>query len=147
MKSRQDPSTNPYYRCLSCPRFRHTCAGLPTRDMPLPEWCECVCIVMDFFHLSNAYVANAANVSVKTMERIRAINCDQDIMRSTAIRIERVVFGSTTKHICCLDFEASNATEKISRLEAELAAAKEDVAYWRKENDRKARIIDKYLDN
>ena len=146
MKQRLDPSTKPYYRCLSCPRFRHTCAGLPTRDMTLQEWCECVCIVMDVFHLSNAYVAKEADVSIKTMERIRARNYDQDIMRATFRRIEIVVFGSATNHICCLDFESSNATEKIAKLEAELAAAREDAAYWRKESERKAKIIDKYLD-
>ena len=146
MKARPDPSTKPYYRCLTCPRFRHTCSGLPTRDMTMQEWCEFVCIVMDTFRLSNAYVAKEADVSIKTVERIRARNCDQDIMRATARRIELVVFGSVTNHICCLDFEANNATDKIAALEAELAAAKEDIAYWRKENDRKARIIDKYLD-
>jgi hypothetical protein len=123
-----------------------TCAGLPTRDMTLQEWCEFVCIVMDIFHLSNAYVAKEADASIKTMERIRSGKCDQDIMRGTFRRIEIVVFGSTTNHICCLDFEASNATEKIASLEAEIAALREDVAYWRKESDRKAKIIDKYLE-
>ena len=146
MKQRLDPSTKPYYRCLSCPRFRQTCAGLPTRDMTLQEWCEFVCIVMDVFHLSVAYVAKEADVSIKTMERIKARNCDQDIMRGTTRRVELVVFGSTTNHICCLDFEANNATEKITNLEAELAAAKKEAEYWRKENDRKAKIIDKLLD-
>lgn len=147
MKAIHDPSTKPYYRCLSCPRFRHTCAGLPTRDMTLQEWCECVCIVMDVFHLSCAYVAKEADVSTKTMERIKAGKCDQDIMRATFRRIEIVVFGSATNHICCLDFEESNASEKIAALQAEIAALQEDVAYWRKENDRKAKIIDKYLDS
>lgn len=146
MKTRHDPSTKPYYKCLSCPRFRRTCAGLPTRDMTLKEWCECVCIVMDVFHLSCAYVAKEADVSIKTMERISSGNMDQDIMRSTSRRIELVVFGPVNTHICCLDFEASNASEKIATLQAENAALREEVAYWRKENDRKAKIIDKYLD-
>ena len=146
MKQKLDPSTKPYYRCLSCSRFRMTCAGLPTRDMTLQEWCEFVCIVMDVFHLSNAYVAKEADASIKTMERIRARSYDQDIMRSTFRRIEIVVFGSATNHICCLDFEASNAAEKVSKLEAELAAANEEVERLRKSNDRYAKIIDKYLD-
>lgn len=139
MKTKRDPSTKPYYRCLSCPRFRQTCAGLPTRDMTLQEWCECVDIVMDVFGLSNAYVAKEADVSVKTIERITSGKCDQDIMRGTFRRIEIVVFGSATNHICCLDFEASNAAEKVAKLEAELAAA-------RKQIDRLERIIDKYLE-
>ena len=146
MKQKLDPSTKPYYRCLSCPRFRQTCAGLPTRDMTLQEWCELVCIVMDVFHLSCAYVAKEADVSIKTIERIKAGKCDQDIMRGTFRRIEIVVFGSATNHICCLDFEASNAVEKVAKLEAELAAAKEDAAYWRKENDRKSKMIDMFIE-
>mgnify|MGYP006923217017 FL=1 len=68
-----------------------------------------------------------------------AINIEQDIMRATARRIEQVVLGPATNHICDMDFDAS-AAEKI-------AALQEEVAYWRKENDRKARIIDRYLDN
>ena len=146
MKLRRDPSTKPYYRCLSCPRFRKICGGRPTRDMDLLDWCEYMCDIMDRAHLTNAYVAENAEVSIKTVEKIRALNTDQDIMRSTARRIEQVVIGPVTRHICDLDFEAVSATEKIAQLEAELAVAKETVAYWRKENDRKAKIIDKYLD-
>lgn len=139
MKTRHDPSTKPYYRCLSCPRFRLTCAGLPTRDMTLQEWCECVCIVMDVFHLSCAYVAKEAEISTKTMERIKAGKCDQDILRGTARRIEIVVFGPVGNHYCCLDNDPTAAAEMVNQLRAE-------VEYWRKENDRKAKIIDKYLD-
>jgi hypothetical protein len=102
--------------------------------------------VSDVFHLPNAYIAKEAEVSIKTVDRIMAINCDQDIMRSTARRIELVVLGPVSRHICDLDFDANNAEERIAKLDAELAAAKEDATYWRKENDRKAKIIDKYLD-
>lgn len=139
MKTRQDPSTKPYYRCLSCPVFRHTCAGLPTRDMTLQEWCEYVRDVSDKFHLSNAYIAREADVSLKTVERIEAVNCDKDILRGTARRIEIVVFGPVGNHYCCLDHDPTAATELINQLRAE-------VEYWKKENDRKAKIIDKYLD-
>ena len=139
MKTRQDLSTKPYYKCLSCPRFRRICAGLPTRDMTLREWCELIRDVSDVFNLSNAYIAKEAEVSIKTVERIEAVNVDQDIMRSTATRIERVVLGSVGEHTCYLDFKDSAAAERIDRLLAE-------IEYWRKENDRKTKIIDKYLD-
>jgi hypothetical protein len=147
MKIRPDPATKPYYRCLSCPRFRKTCGGIPTRDMDLQNWCEYMRDVSDVFHLTNAYIAKEADVSIKTVDRVMAINCEQDIMRSTARRMELVVLGPVARHICDLDFEAIDATERIAKLEAELASAKEDVAYWRKENDRKAKIIDTYLGN
>ena len=136
MKPRHDPSTKPYYKCLHCPEFRHSCAALPTRDMTLEEWCELIRDVMDAFHLTIAYVAKEAEVSDKTVERIRAINIEQDIMRSTARRIERVVLGPVGDHQCYLDCKDS---EEIKRLQAE-------IEHLQKENTRYAKIIDKYLE-
>ena len=107
--------------------------------MDLQNWCEYMRDVSDFFHLTNAYVAKEADVSIKTIERIMAINIEQDIMRATARRIELVVIGPVGDHACCLDYD-SNAAERINRLLTE-------IEYWKKENDRKAKIIDKYLDS
>jgi hypothetical protein len=106
--------------------------------MTLQEWCEYVRDVSDVFHLTNAYVAENADVSIKTVERIEAVNCDNDILRSTARRIEMAVFGPVGNHACYLDHDPAAATELISQLRAE-------VEYWKKENDRKAKIIDKFL--
>ena len=139
MKLRQDPSTKPYCKCLSCPRFRKTCGGRPTRDYDLQTWCEYMRDVKELAHLTNAYIAKESEVSIKTIERIMAINIDQDIMRSTARRIELVVIGPVGNHTCYLDYSDDTAVERINRL-------LQEVEYWRKENDRKARIIDKYLD-
>ena len=140
MKTRPDPTTKPYYRCLSCPRFRKICGGRPTRDMDLQNWCEYICDVMDKFHLTNAYVAKEAEVSMRTMEKIKAINCEQDIMRGTTRRVEQVVLGPVGNHTCYLDYSDDTATDRINRL-------LQEIEYWRKENERKAKIIDKYLDN
>ena len=139
MKTRPDPSTKPYYRCMTCPRFRKICGGRPTRDMDLQNWCEYICDVMDAFHLTIEYVAKEAEVSKKTIEKIRAINFEQDMMRGTTRRVEQVVLGPVGNHTCYLDYSDDTAMERINRLLAE-------VEYWRKENDRKAKIIDKYLD-
>lgn len=139
MKVRTDPSTKPYYKCLSCPRFRKVCGGIPTREMDLQEWCEYMRDVSDLFHLTNEYIAQTAEVSVNTVDRVMAINVKQDIMRANARRIELVVIGRVGKHICELEYDSIAATERINNLLAE-------VDYWRKENDRKARIIDKLLE-
>lgn len=143
MKVRQDPSTKPYFRCLSCPKFsrhRQHCGGIPTRGMDLQNWCEYMRDVKDLFHLTNAYIAKEADVSIKTIERLMAINIEQDIMRATARRIELAVIGEVGDHACCLDLDNSAAAaEQIEKLRAE-------VEYWKKENDRKAKIIDKYID-
>lgn len=138
MKARPDPSTKPYFRCLSCPRFRNICGGIPTRGMDLKEWCEYIRDVMDVFHLTIAFVAKEADVSIKTMERISAINIDQDIMRATARRIEVVVLGHVGECICNRDRDDSALFEQIRKLTAE----KE---YLLKENEQKSKIIDKLL--
>ena len=139
MKTRTDPSTKPYFKCLSCPRFRKVCGGMPTRGMDLKEWCEYMRDVKDIAHLTNAFISKESDVSITTIERIMAINVDQDIMRSIARRVELVVLGTVGKHICEHDYDVTAAEETINNLRAE-------VEYWRKENDRKAKIIDKYLD-
>lgn len=138
MKERHDPSTKPYYKCLSCPRFRKVCGGIPTRGMDLQNWCEYMRDVKELAHLTNAYIAKEADVSIKSVERIMAINTEQDIMRATARRIELVVIGDVGEHICFCNSD-NTAAERI----AELIAA---VEHLRKESERYAKIIDKYLD-
>ena len=139
MKQKQDSSAKPYNRCLSCPRFRTMCGGIPTRGLDLKEWSEYIRDVMDHFDLTADYVAEKSEISKRKVESIHAINVEQDIMRATARRIEQVVLGSVTRYICDMDYDAKSAAEKIVSLEAE-------VAYWRKENDRKAKTIDEFFE-
>ena len=139
MKIKHDTSAKPYHRCFSCPRFRHTCGGKPTRGMDLTEWCEYMRDVKELAHLTNAYIAQESEVSIKTIERIMAINIEQDIMRATARRIERVVIGQVGDYTCYVDYDDSTTNERITRLLAE-------VDHLKKECERYAKIIDKYID-
>ena len=140
MKTRRDITSKPYYKCFTCNRFRNTCSGMPTRDMNLQEWCEYMRDIRDHFGLSNEYITQKAESSSGTTERIMAANPTQDIMRSTARRYEQAEIGPVGEFICYHD------TDHLESLRAEIATLREEVAYWRKENDRKAKIIDKYLD-
>lgn len=106
--------------------------------MDIKRWCEYIRDTMDYFHLSNAYVTEKAESSSKTTERIRTCSIEQDILRGTARRYELAVFGTSTRLVCEMDFDVT-ATEKIDKLLAE-------VERLRKENDRYAKIIDKYMD-
>ena len=139
MKTRPDISAKPYYTCFLCPRFRNTCGGRPTREMTLLEWCEYMRDIRDYFGLSNDYITQKAESSSGTTERIMALNTEHDIMRSTARKYEMAEIGPVGEFTCYLDYNDSAATERINRL-------MQEIEYWRKENDRKAKIIDKYLD-
>ena len=138
MKQRKDLTQKPYYRCLICPRFRNLCGGRPTRDKDLLQWCEYICDVMDIFGLSNSFVAKEAEVSEKTVERIRSRDTKNDIMRATARRIEQVVLGPVGEHTCYLDTGAN--ADQVAKLLAELETS-------RKQIERLEKIIDKYLDS
>ena len=139
MKERHDPSTKPYYRCLSCAKFRKACGGIPTRDLDLQNWCEYMRDVKEIAHLTNAYISKEAEVSLKTIERIMALNHDQDIMRATARRIEQVVIGPVSKYFCDLDYDDSVAADRINLL-------LKQIEHLRNENARYAKIIDKYIE-
>ena len=138
MKLRTDPSTKPYYRCLSCAKFRSACGGIPTRDLDLQNWSEYMRDVKELAHLTNAYIAEKADVSIKTIERIMAINCDTDIRRATARRIEQVVIGPVAKYFCDMDYDSSDAAIRIADLLSQIETL-------RQEKDRYAKIIDKYI--
>ena len=136
MKARPDLATKPYYQCLSCPDFRKVCGGIPTRGLDLPAWCEYARIVMDLNGLTNAYVAQLADVSQATMERISAGKIT-GIQRGTAGRIELVVFGHVGEHHCRRK-EGIEQAEQIKKLTEKIEELEE-------ENKRKAKIIDKLL--
>jgi hypothetical protein len=107
--------------------------------MTQQQWCEYMRDIKEAFRLTNAYIAKEADISIKTVERIIALNYDQDIMRATSRRIELAVIGSAAEHFCDLEYDGKVAAERISTLLAE-------IEYWKKENDRKAKIIDKLLE-
>lgn len=128
MKTRPDPSSKPYYRCLSCMRFGISCSGHSTRDMGLQSWCEYMRDVKEKKHLTNAEIAKATDVSVKTIERIMAISIDQDIMRETARKIEIAVIGTANQYPCYLAFEESNPDKDqiLDEMRKELERAQHD---------------------
>jgi hypothetical protein len=99
--------------------------------MDLKEWCEYMRDVKDLTHMTIAYITEKAEVSSRTIERILAINCDQDIMRATARRIELAIIGPVTNHTCIVDYDNTALLEEIAELRAEL--------------NRKNKIIDKML--
>ena len=105
--------------------------------MDIKSWCEYIRDTIDFFRLSPAVITEKADSSMKTTEKIRACSVEQDILRGTARRYELAVFGTASRHLCDMDIDTT-AAEKIATLQ-------EEVAYWKKENDRKAKIIDKFL--
>lgn len=116
MKKRLNLTDEPYIACIDCTiRRSRKCNGLRTTGLPLLEWCKLIRAVKEFEGFTNQEVANGADVSIKTIERIVALNCDQDIRRETARRIENFVLGDSPSFPCFLAFQ-ENAPEVSQRV-------------------------------
>ena len=87
MKKQSNTSEKSYNRCLSCPHRTVRCNGPRTSDLPLDRWCEYMRDMKQVNKLTNAEISEKSGVSLKTIERIMALNSEQDIMRDTARRL------------------------------------------------------------
>lgn len=114
MKQKNDFTEKPYNRCLSCHhRKEHQCDGPRTSGLLLERWWEYMRDLKEINDLSNAYIAEEAELSVKTIEKVLGPNPPaQDIMRDTARRIENAIIGSTSKYPCFLAFEEENRPDE-----------------------------------
>ena len=119
MKSKNNIADKPYNRCLTCPHREVRCDGPRTSAMPLERWCEFMRDMKDLNGLTNAEIAEKSGVSVKRVERLMALNCEQDIMRETARQIEDAIIGSSNQYPCYLAFEES-APENQQKLDTAL---------------------------
>ena len=118
MKAKTDFSTKPYNRCLSCPHRKVRCDGPRTSAMELKRWCEFMRDMKEVNGLTNAEIAEKSGVSVKRIEQLMAQNCDQDIMRETARRIEDAIIGSSNQYPCILAYEENVPNESLKLSEA-----------------------------
>lgn len=126
MKNRRPPGVKPYDKCLSCQhRIEKRCDGPRTSAMSLARWCEFMRDMKLANGLTNQDVCDRSGVSLKTIERIMAQNCDQDIMRETARRIEDAIIGSSNQYPCYLAFEETvpQESEKLKDALQELERA------------------------
>lgn len=137
MKAKTSNFDKPYNRCLSCHHRQVRCDGPRTSAMPLDSWCEFMRDMKDLNGLTNAEIAEKSGVSIKRVERLMALNSDQDIMRETARLIEDAIIGSSNQYPCYLAFEESEPESKKKLTDAmiELERALEDNEDYRQALD------------
>ena len=105
MKKPKKHHDNPYNRCLTCHHRGIKCDGTRTSAMTLERWCEFMSDLKEANGLTNEEIAGRSEVSLKTIERLMACNCDQDIRRDTARRIEEAIIGPSNNSPCILAYE------------------------------------------
>lgn len=155
MKVKSDLTGKPYFKCVDCQhRKDRRCNYIRTAEMTLYDWCEYIRAMKAVNRLTNDDIVEKSGVSIGTIERIMALNSDQDIMRETARRIEVAVCGTATHFPCYLIAEEEKLTieqklqdalkelERANEINAEL---RKQVEYLRTENDLKAKVIGNLL--
>lgn len=125
------PSTTdkPYNKCLSCQhRTEGRCDGPRTSAMTLARWCEFMRDLKTANGLTNQIIADRSGVSLKTIERIMALNCEKDILRETARLIEDAIIGSSNQYPCYLAYEQTvpQDSEQLREARRELERTMED---------------------
>ena len=129
MKRFLNVSDKPYNKCFACQHLKTPrCNGPRTASMELLRWCEYMRDLRDLFGLTNEYIAEKADVSLKTINKIMSCKADQDIYRDTARRIENVILGENGGAACYLAFEEEHSPEnqKLSSALLELERALKD---------------------
>jgi hypothetical protein len=77
--------------------------------------------------LTNKEIEERSKVSQKTIEKVMALNTDNDIMRETARRLENAIIGSCSSYPCYLAFE-ENVPEVSQKLNAALLEMERNLA-------------------
>lgn len=105
MKNQTDNKTKPYNRCISCEHRGVHCDGPRTAGLSLQRWKEYMRDLKEILGITNAFIAERAELPVKTVEKALSPASDQDVMRETARRIENAIFGLTSQYPCYAAYE------------------------------------------
>lgn len=95
----------PYNRCIDCIHIGKNCDGPDFLAMEIPRLCEWCRLRKDYLHSkdkkwTNAYIADAAGLSEKTIKRFFAGDLD-DLKLSTAASIIKVLVNGTWGQYPC----------------------------------------------
>ena len=161
-----------FEKCIKCDRLGESCVPnlmlLPFSDL-LQWWNK----RQKYLEWTNQTLSDKSKVPVGTINRIKAgdyLDCKYSTIKNILIAL----IGGTTDEFSCTEQvekelkhleQLQQQTEKLSSLEKEMGILREndqktidnlleqverlrkEVDYLRIENDRKARVIDKFLDS
>lgn len=149
-----------FEKCIKCPRIGESCVPnlilLPFAD--LMQWCS---QRQKYLGWTNQDLADKSKVPAGTIGRIKCgdyMDCKYSTIKSMIIAL----IGGTTDEFSCtaqvekelkqleqmehLASKLSSVEKECDELKLHLEEYREIISFLKKENDRKAKIIDKYLD-
>lgn len=126
----------PYDQCLDCPDLGRSCDGPNMLAMSLERWCEWCRKRKEDLGLTNVQIAEASRVSVPTVDRIMAGNCNKDVRRSTCADISSALISSWGKYPCARPKPVDNHehVKKIEEQAEEIRSLKEQISSMKAEH-------------
>lgn len=139
----------PYNMCLNCMHIGKRCDGPNFLAMTVERWCEWCRLRKEYLGWSNAHVAEQANVSKISVDRIMSSNV-KDLRISTMQAVTRIlVNGSWGQYPCAMAATRADgedaAVTQCARLKDEITALraqhKEEMEKLRSETDRMVQFL------
>lgn len=147
-------------KCIKCPRIGESCVP-NLLLLPFPELIEWIDKRQKYLGWSNQRLAdNTKKIPVGTINRVKT--SEEDCKFSTMQSMLITLFGGTTDEFACTEQvekelrqleQLEQQAARLSSVEKEnqelrllLEECRELNAFLKKENERKAKIIDKYLE-
>jgi predicted transcriptional regulator len=154
-----------FEKCIKCDRLGESCVP-NLMLLPFPDLIQWWNKRQKYLEWTNQVLSDKSKVPVGTINRIKAGDY-QDCKYSTIKNILIALIGGTTDEFSCTEQVEKELKhlEQLAALEKEMSILREndqksienlleqvdrlrkEVDYLRIENDRKARIIDKFLDS
>lgn len=145
--SRRTLEEKPYNRCINCVHIGNLCDGPNFLAMEIERWCEWCRLRKEYLGLTNAKVADLADLAKISVDRIMNVNI-KDLRISTMQAVTKVlVNGSWGQYPCVLaaseNMQTSTAEcEKLHREIAQLKADhKAELELLRSEHERKINFL------
>ncbi len=125
----------PYNRCIDCIYIGKDCDGPNFLAMSIERWCEWCRFRKDYIRLTNAEIAERAELSEATVKKIIAGNTS-GLLVDTMQRVTRVLVNGTWGQYPCA-MAAQGDPEELQAAAEECERLKNDIATVRADEQRK----------
>lgn len=133
--SPQTYEEKPYNRCIDCVYIGKECDGPNFLAMSIDRWCEWCRFRKDYIHLTNAEIAERAEVSEATVKKIIAGNTS-GLLVDTMQRVTKVLVNGTWGQYPCA-MAAHGEPEELKAAAEECKRLRDSIADIRSDAQRK----------
>ena len=137
----------PYNMCLNCMHIGKRCDGPNFLAMDVERWCEWCRLRKEYLGWSNAYIAEHAEVSKISVDRIMSSNV-KDLRISTMQAVTKIlVNGSWGQYPCAMAATGANSDDatQCAKLREEIAMLKmqhkDEIENIKSEADKKIQFL------